>query len=171
MHVRAMDFLVELFRNLLEHPDWTMSQACTDSYTKTLKKFHGWLASSSFTVVSLTLRFMLRVQNFLLYPFYVFCFLSFGCFLQIKPCINIRIRYIISYNKTDCCRNYQLHMRNIRKYSFTYFTLPVQMATEILFFILFLNFSTKMSQYFLICPFCFGDCSYDLVAGCHETCS
>ncbi|OVA09011.1 Glycolipid transfer protein domain [Macleaya cordata] len=47
---RAMDFLVELFRNLLEHPDWTMSQACTDSYTKTLKKWHGWLASSSFTM-------------------------------------------------------------------------------------------------------------------------
>ncbi|XP_010934310.2 glycolipid transfer protein 1 [Elaeis guineensis] len=47
---RAMDFLVELFRNLLEHPDWTMSQACTDSYSKTLKKWHGWLASSSFTV-------------------------------------------------------------------------------------------------------------------------
>ncbi|AQK53706.1 Glycolipid transfer protein 1 [Zea mays] len=47
---RAMDFLVELFRNLLEHPDWTMGQSCTDSYTKTLKKFHGWLASSSFTV-------------------------------------------------------------------------------------------------------------------------
>ncbi|EMS63682.1 hypothetical protein CFC21_092876 [Triticum aestivum] len=47
---RAMDFLVELFRNLLDHPDWTMSQACTDSYTKTLKKWHGWLASSSFTV-------------------------------------------------------------------------------------------------------------------------
>lgn len=47
-----MDFLVELFRNLLEHPDWTMTQACTDSYTKTLKKFHGWLASSSFTVES-----------------------------------------------------------------------------------------------------------------------
>lgn len=55
LHVRAMDFLVELFRNLLEHPDWTMSQACTDSYTKTLKKFHGWLASSSFTVESFTL--------------------------------------------------------------------------------------------------------------------
>ncbi|XP_011030470.1 PREDICTED: pleckstrin homology domain-containing family A member 8-like [Populus euphratica] len=47
---RAMDFLVELFRNLLTHPDWTMSQACTDSYGKTLKKFHGWLASSSFTI-------------------------------------------------------------------------------------------------------------------------
>ncbi|XP_074304631.1 glycolipid transfer protein 1-like [Silene latifolia] len=47
---RAMDFLVELFRNLLEHADWTMSQACTDSYSKTLKKWHGWLASSSFTV-------------------------------------------------------------------------------------------------------------------------
>ncbi|XP_030548695.2 glycolipid transfer protein 1-like isoform X1 [Rhodamnia argentea] len=47
---RAMDFLVELFRNLLAHPDWTMSQACSDSYGKTLKKWHGWLASSSFTV-------------------------------------------------------------------------------------------------------------------------
>ncbi|KAF5752403.1 pleckstrin y domain-containing family A member 8-like [Tripterygium wilfordii] len=47
---RAMDFLVELFRNLLAHPDWAMSQACTDSYGKTLKKWHGWLASSSFTV-------------------------------------------------------------------------------------------------------------------------
>ncbi|KAK2643682.1 hypothetical protein Ddye_018877 [Dipteronia dyeriana] len=47
---RAMDFLVELFRNLVSHPDWTMSQACTDSYSKTLKKWHGWLASSSFTV-------------------------------------------------------------------------------------------------------------------------
>ncbi|KAK3417283.1 hypothetical protein EUGRSUZ_H03025 [Eucalyptus grandis] len=47
---RAMDYLVELFRNLLIHPDWTMSQACSDSYGKTLKKWHGWLASSSFTV-------------------------------------------------------------------------------------------------------------------------
>ncbi|KAK4720234.1 hypothetical protein R3W88_018572 [Solanum pinnatisectum] len=47
---RAMDFLVALFRNLLEHQDWTMSQACSDSYSKTLKKWHGWIASSSFTV-------------------------------------------------------------------------------------------------------------------------
>lgn len=47
---RAMDFLVALFRNLIEHPEWTMSEACTDSYGKTLKKWHGWLASSSFTV-------------------------------------------------------------------------------------------------------------------------
>ncbi|KAL9240293.1 hypothetical protein vseg_014531 [Gypsophila vaccaria] len=47
---RAMDFLVELFRNLLEQPDWSMSQACSDSYAKTLKKWHGWLASSSFSV-------------------------------------------------------------------------------------------------------------------------
>ncbi|KAA8550732.1 hypothetical protein F0562_002416 [Nyssa sinensis] len=47
---RAMDFLVELFRNLLEHADWTMSQVCSDSYSKTLKQWHGWLASSSFTV-------------------------------------------------------------------------------------------------------------------------
>ncbi|KAL5998469.1 Glycolipid transfer protein 1 [Asimina triloba] len=47
---RAMNFLVELFRNLLAQPDWNMSQVCTDSYNKTLKKWHGWLASSSFTV-------------------------------------------------------------------------------------------------------------------------
>ncbi|KMT16590.1 hypothetical protein BVRB_3g048780 [Beta vulgaris subsp. vulgaris] len=47
---RAMDFLVELFRNLLEQPGWSMSQACTDSYGKTLKKWHGWLASSSFSI-------------------------------------------------------------------------------------------------------------------------
>jgi len=47
---RAMDFMVELFRNLLQHPDWTMTQACTDSYTKTLKKWHGWIASTSFNV-------------------------------------------------------------------------------------------------------------------------
>ncbi|KAK5840841.1 Pleckstrin domain-containing family A member 8 [Gossypium arboreum] len=47
---RAMDFLVELFRNLLAHPDWTMTESCTDSYGKTLKKFHGWIASSAFTV-------------------------------------------------------------------------------------------------------------------------
>ncbi|MBA0681523.1 hypothetical protein Goari_023321, partial [Gossypium aridum] len=45
---RAMDFLVELFRNLLAHPDWTMTESCTDSYGKTLKKFHGWIASSAF---------------------------------------------------------------------------------------------------------------------------
>ncbi|WJX83994.1 Glycolipid transfer protein 1 [Trifolium repens] len=50
MRHRAMDFLVALFRNLIEHPGWAMSQACTDSYNKTLKKWHGWLASSSFTV-------------------------------------------------------------------------------------------------------------------------
>ncbi|XVE65802.1 hypothetical protein DITRI_Ditri08aG0028600 [Diplodiscus trichospermus] len=47
---RAMDFLVELFRNLLAHPNWTMVEACTDSYGKTLKKYHGWIASSGFTV-------------------------------------------------------------------------------------------------------------------------
>nr|GMD75885.1 glycolipid transfer protein 1-like [Ipomoea batatas] len=46
----AMDFIVELFRNLGEHRDWSMSQACSDSYSKTLKKWHGWLASSSFMV-------------------------------------------------------------------------------------------------------------------------
>ncbi|GAB4850876.1 Glycolipid transfer protein 1 [Ancistrocladus abbreviatus] len=45
-----MDFLLELFPNLVEHPDWPMAQCCTDSYNKTLKKWHGWLACSSFNV-------------------------------------------------------------------------------------------------------------------------
>ncbi|KAH7665843.1 Glycolipid transfer protein [Dioscorea alata] len=45
---RALDFIVELFHNLLEHPDWTMTQACTDSYGKTLKKWHGWIANTAF---------------------------------------------------------------------------------------------------------------------------
>ncbi|XP_045809087.1 glycolipid transfer protein 1-like isoform X1 [Trifolium pratense] len=48
---RAMDFIVALFQNLIEHDDWSMSQACTEAYNKTLKKWHGWLASSSFTVM------------------------------------------------------------------------------------------------------------------------
>ncbi|CAH9103878.1 unnamed protein product [Cuscuta europaea] len=47
---RAMDFIVELIHNLAQHQDWSMSQACSDSYAKTLKSWHGWLASSSFTV-------------------------------------------------------------------------------------------------------------------------
>ncbi|XP_051125196.1 glycolipid transfer protein 1-like [Andrographis paniculata] len=47
---RAMDFLVQLFRNLCEHQDWSMSQCCNDAYATTLKKWHGWLASSSFSV-------------------------------------------------------------------------------------------------------------------------
>ena len=46
----AMDFIVELFRNLMEHEDWAMSQVCSEAYTKTLKKYHGWLASSTFSV-------------------------------------------------------------------------------------------------------------------------
>lgn len=50
---RAMDFLVELFHNLLDHPDWSMSRACTDAYGKTLKKWHNWLATSSFSVMLL----------------------------------------------------------------------------------------------------------------------
>ncbi|KAK7243110.1 hypothetical protein RIF29_37895 [Crotalaria pallida] len=48
---RAMDFLVALFHNLIEHEDWPMSQAATDSYDKTLKQWHGWLSSQSFTIV------------------------------------------------------------------------------------------------------------------------
>ncbi|GMH20472.1 hypothetical protein Nepgr_022313 [Nepenthes gracilis] len=48
---RAMDFVVQLFRNLLEHPDWSMPKACTDSYKTTLKKWHGWLGISTFNVI------------------------------------------------------------------------------------------------------------------------
>ncbi|KAJ7550884.1 hypothetical protein O6H91_07G123100 [Diphasiastrum complanatum] len=47
---RAMDFLVELFRNLVEHPDWTMTQVSTEAYGVTLKKWHGWIASAAFTM-------------------------------------------------------------------------------------------------------------------------
>uniref|UniRef100_A0A803LA61 Glycolipid transfer protein domain-containing protein n=1 Tax=Chenopodium quinoa TaxID=63459 RepID=A0A803LA61_CHEQI len=48
---RAMDFMVQFFRNLLEHPEWSMTQACTDSYKRTLKKWHGWMAISTFKVL------------------------------------------------------------------------------------------------------------------------
>ncbi|KAB2637289.1 hypothetical protein D8674_027823 [Pyrus ussuriensis x Pyrus communis] len=34
---KNMDFVVELFRNLLEHPEWFTIEACKDSYGKTLK--------------------------------------------------------------------------------------------------------------------------------------
>nr|GEW38279.1 glycolipid transfer protein 1 [Tanacetum cinerariifolium] len=41
---RAMDFIVELFHNLMEHEDCAMSQVCSEAYTKTLKKYHGcWM--------------------------------------------------------------------------------------------------------------------------------
>jgi len=70
--LRAMDFLVELFRNLLTHPDWTMSQACTDSYGKTLKKFHGWLASSSFTVCLFVSDLFSSILIFSLYEWKVY---------------------------------------------------------------------------------------------------
>lgn len=47
---RAMDFLVELFRNLNAHQDWSMSQCASAAYTSTLKKYHGWIASAAFSV-------------------------------------------------------------------------------------------------------------------------
>ncbi|CAH9075470.1 unnamed protein product [Cuscuta epithymum] len=47
---RAMDFLVKLFSNLLKDAECTMSDACKDSYSHTLEKFHGWIASSAFKV-------------------------------------------------------------------------------------------------------------------------
>ncbi|XP_051153040.1 glycolipid transfer protein 1-like isoform X1 [Andrographis paniculata] len=46
---RTMDFLVQLFRNLCECQDWSMLQCCNNSYAITLKKWRGWLASSSFS--------------------------------------------------------------------------------------------------------------------------
>ncbi|XP_057535899.1 glycolipid transfer protein 1-like [Amaranthus tricolor] len=48
---RAMDFMVQLFSNLIDHPEWSMTQACTDSYKRTLKKWHGWVAISTFRVL------------------------------------------------------------------------------------------------------------------------
>jgi hypothetical protein len=50
MEPRAMDFLVELFRNLNAHQDWSMSQCASAAYTSTLKKYHGWIASAAFSV-------------------------------------------------------------------------------------------------------------------------
>ncbi|GFP83605.1 hypothetical protein PHJA_000503900 [Phtheirospermum japonicum] len=38
---RRMDFLFELFHNLAEHQDCSMSQVYNDAYGKTLKKWHG----------------------------------------------------------------------------------------------------------------------------------
>jgi len=45
---------VELFRNLNAHADWSMSQCATAAYTSTLKRYHGWIASAAFTVVTET---------------------------------------------------------------------------------------------------------------------
>lgn len=50
MEPRAMDFLVELFRNLNAHQDWSMSQCASAAYASTLKKYHGWIASAAFSV-------------------------------------------------------------------------------------------------------------------------
>ncbi|CAK8543618.1 unnamed protein product [Lathyrus sativus] len=47
---RSMDFTVQLFRNLQEHKDWSMKHVCKDSYEKTFKKWHNWLASSTFNI-------------------------------------------------------------------------------------------------------------------------
>eukprot|EP00245_Coleochaete_scutata_P001786 TRINITY_DN12244_c0_g1_i1.p1 TRINITY_DN12244_c0_g1~~TRINITY_DN12244_c0_g1_i1.p1 ORF type:complete len:214 (+),score=55.54 TRINITY_DN12244_c0_g1_i1:39-644(+) len=47
---RAMDFLVALFRLLRENQDWTMSQVAGEAYALTLKKYHGWIAQSAFTM-------------------------------------------------------------------------------------------------------------------------
>lgn len=80
---RAMDFLLELFRNLLEHQDWTMSQACSDSYAKTLKQWHGWFASSSFSVMFCPFNHMMRSHssywplNYKAYILQVACFFLF----------------------------------------------------------------------------------------------
>lgn len=48
-----MDYAVQLFKNLQEHKDWSMKHVCRDSYDKTFKKWHNWLASSTFNVKKL----------------------------------------------------------------------------------------------------------------------
>ncbi|XLR26817.1 hypothetical protein S83_054717 [Arachis hypogaea] len=47
---RGMDYSVKMFSNLEEHKNWSMQEACNDSYNKTLKSWHGWLAIKTFHV-------------------------------------------------------------------------------------------------------------------------
>eukprot|EP00270_Netrium_digitus_P003597 TRINITY_DN14213_c0_g1_i1.p1 TRINITY_DN14213_c0_g1~~TRINITY_DN14213_c0_g1_i1.p1 ORF type:complete len:214 (+),score=29.88 TRINITY_DN14213_c0_g1_i1:29-643(+) len=47
---RAMDFITYMLKNLVDHPDWTLSCAAHDSYATTLKMHHGWVASGIFSV-------------------------------------------------------------------------------------------------------------------------
>ncbi|GBG60490.1 hypothetical protein CBR_g5664 [Chara braunii] len=47
---RAMDFLVAMFKNLVDHADWSMHHVATEAYGATLKPYHGWFASSAFSV-------------------------------------------------------------------------------------------------------------------------
>ncbi|KAB1220939.1 Pleckstrin homology domain-containing family A member 8 [Morella rubra] len=47
---RAMDFTLELMQNLARDPEQSMEQAVEESYTITLKPWHGWISSAAFKV-------------------------------------------------------------------------------------------------------------------------
>ncbi|MED6206836.1 hypothetical protein PIB30_030396 [Stylosanthes scabra] len=47
---RGMDYSVQMFSNLEEHKNWSMQEACNDSYSKTLRNWHGWIAIQTFHV-------------------------------------------------------------------------------------------------------------------------
>lgn len=48
---RAMDFTLELMQNLARDPEQSMEQAVEESYTITLKPWHGWISSAAFKVI------------------------------------------------------------------------------------------------------------------------
>lgn len=123
---RAMDFLVELFRNLLEHQDWTMSQACSDSYGKTLKQWHGWLASSSFSVMLWCPFYYLLVLVISLFAIriYLWClFLSFQEFRHVQSTELIwKLKLLIFYKNWKLCvplldKNPSLSVVLLKRYS------------------------------------------------------
>ena len=47
---RAMEFTLNVLQRISDKPDLPLSQAVTESYTETLLKFHGFVASSAFYV-------------------------------------------------------------------------------------------------------------------------
>ncbi|KAF8775700.1 hypothetical protein HU200_004323 [Digitaria exilis] len=61
---RAMDFLVALFHNLVQHRDCKCSQVCSDAYRQTLKKWHGLAGEFKlFGIIS-----KLRIKHFTVLP-------------------------------------------------------------------------------------------------------
>ena len=49
-----MEFTLNILQRVHDKPELSLSQAVTDSYTETLLKFHGFVASSAFYVGCLT---------------------------------------------------------------------------------------------------------------------
>ena len=45
-----MEFTLNILQRISDKPDLPLSQAVTESYTETLLKFHGFVASSAFYV-------------------------------------------------------------------------------------------------------------------------